>query len=437
MKKITLLFMAMVVAISAAAGVTSNKPLKMIDTKGERIKIEKSESSINHRKVLQASSDKVITEIPEGCEVKTYFRNSGTILYHWLIGIYARPTAGKFTIAIDPATNDAYIQDPIWYFDTYDTWIKGSYDPATGTIIIPTGQFIYWDDETQYGIEIDWGSSYAFQSGEDEEGNPEYMMDVILDERTTEIYMQIVGDEVYLLNTEGSIYAQFPEWGNTTCLLALNTGNDGWEALEFANHIGDYEMPFGELANIVPAVPAAPTADEWYDCGSEVGFSELYITLPQTDIDGNKIDFELLSYSVYVDNGNGPELFVFEEKDYYYDTEGLGDLTEIPYSVFYGGYDLTDYGIFFYRTNAPGYEPLFTENIGVQAIYTVDGVKNVSEIGWLYPVTTSADVLNADKTVASVRYYNVAGQQVAQPSGLTIQVTTYTDGTTSAVKVVK
>ena len=37
----------------------------------------------------------------------------------------------------------------------------------------------------------------------------------------------------------------------------------------------------------------------------------------------------------------------------------------------------------------------------------------------------------------NVRYFNVAGQEMAQPNGLTIQVTTYTDGTTSAVKVVK
>jgi len=43
----------------------------------------------------------------------------------------------------------------------------------------------------------------------------------------------------------------------------------------------------------------------------------------------------------------------------------------------------------------------------------------------------------ASKTVAGVRYFNLAGQEMAQPAGLTIQVTTYTDGTTDAVKVVK
>ena len=50
---------------------------------------------------------------------------------------------------------------------------------------------------------------------------------------------------------------------------------------------------------------------------------------------------------------------------------------------------------------------------------------------------TGIDEMNASKTVASVRYFNMAGQEVQQPSGLAIKVTTYTDGTTSAAKVIK
>ena len=90
-----------------------------------------------------------------------------------------------------------------------------------------------------------------------------------------------------------------------------------------------------------------------------------------------------------------------------------------------------------YRTNAEGYEPLFTENIGIQVYYTVNGEKNASEIVWLYDIDTNVAEINAGKTVANVRYFNVAGQEMAQPEGMTIKVTTYTDGTTSAVKVVK
>jgi hypothetical protein len=48
----------------------------------------------------------------------------------------------------------------------------------------------------------------------------------------------------------------------------------------------------------------------------------------------------------------------------------------------------------------------------------------------------SVDELAA-KTVANVRYFNMAGQEIQEANGVTIQVTTYTDGTTNAVKVIK
>lgn len=50
---------------------------------------------------------------------------------------------------------------------------------------------------------------------------------------------------------------------------------------------------------------------------------------------------------------------------------------------------------------------------------------------------TSIDEVAAGKQVAGVRYFNMAGQEMQQPQGLTIVVTSYTDGTTSSVKVVK
>ena len=52
-------------------------------------------------------------------------------------------------------------------------------------------------------------------------------------------------------------------------------------------------------------------------------------------------------------------------------------------------------------------------------------------------MTTGIDEMNANKTVANVRYFNMAGQEMQQADGMTIVVTTYTDGTTSAVKVMK
>ena len=61
------------------------------------------------------------------------------------------------------------------------------------------------------------------------------------------------------------------------------------------------------------------------------------------------------------------------------------------------------------------------------------------EIAYEFVVSpfTGIEEMNADKAVANVRYFNMAGQEMQQANGLTIMVTTYTDGTTSSKKVMK
>ena len=50
---------------------------------------------------------------------------------------------------------------------------------------------------------------------------------------------------------------------------------------------------------------------------------------------------------------------------------------------------------------------------------------------------TGVNEIANGKAVAGVRYFNLAGQEMQEANGVTIVVTTYTDGTTSAVKVMK
>ena len=70
---------------------------------------------------------------------------------------------------------------------------------------------------------------------------------------------------------------------------------------------------------------------------------------------------------------------------------------------------------------------------------TAPGMLDSTHGGLIFTIdpTTGLSEMNADKAVAGVRYFNMAGQEMQQPQGLTIVLTTYTDGTTSAVKVIK
>jgi hypothetical protein len=180
------------------------------------------------------------------------------------------------------------------------------------------------------------------------------------------------------------------------------------------------------------AVPADPEALEFFDCKDESGFTRFDFNINLVDVDGKPLHADNVTYSIYTDDD---QLFTFD-----YDTYGANngfdqDMTEIPYG--FTGYDFYLRRVYFYRTNT-GDNPLFNWRIGIQVHNTVDGVRNSSNIVYLEENPYNAiDGVKQGKTVASERYYNLAGQKVASPEGITIKVTTYTDGTTTTTKVVK
>ena len=75
----------------------------------------------------------------------------------------------------------------------------------------------------------------------------------------------------------------------------------------------------------------------------------------------------------------------------------------------------------------------------VEAYAVAPGKLPSDEIAYEFVLSKMTGVLEVvgDKQVAGVRYFNLAGQEMTEANGLTIVVTTYTDGTTSAVKVMK
>ena len=113
-----------------------------------------------------------------------------------------------------------------------------------------------------------------------------------------------------------------------------------------------------------------------------------------------------------------------EPSDIYYRVGILvdGDYVYGDWMLYTGEMNFTEEGT--YMIEAYAIAPGKLESEHIWDGFTVSKVVDVEE-------------LFAGKTVANVRYYNLAGQEMQQANGLTIMVTTFTDGTTSAVKVVK
>ncbi len=59
------------------------------------------------------------------------------------------------------------------------------------------------------------------------------------------------------------------------------------------------------------------------------------------------------------------------------------------------------------------------------------------QVGFSVSEATSIEELFADKNIASVRYFNMAGQEMQEANGICVTVYTFTDGTQTAIKVMK
>ncbi|MBQ9822653.1 MAG: hypothetical protein IJM58_11080 [Muribaculaceae bacterium] len=135
-------------------------------------------------------------------------------------------------------------------------------------------------------------------------------------------------------------------------------------------------------------VPADPTNLTWYDCGDESGHSYLTFTLPTVDVNGTPLDIEMMGYRIYTDDD---QIFTFNSALY---ENIFGSSTEVYYYSWEAGSDLQSNGVFFYRTNADGFERFFNTRIGVQVFYVNDNfsIGGVSNIVYTYLEDPVADL---------------------------------------------
>ena len=304
----------------------------------------------------------LITEQPEG-ELVEYLRTGDALVYTSGTGVAPTEQSGKAYIVYAPDGETVYLKNPLYGFPA-DTWVQGTVDG--NKITVPTGQFLSWNTTYQYGLILAWGSAEVVATSDTTSSIAyTYYPDV------TEITYTIDGNTISLDNSIGTSVND----GFESCTGLTGFWNDD---LTWQGHI-DWNNVYTKYVP-APASPADPTADDWYDSGAESGYTYFRFTLPTVDTEGNALDPEYLSYSIYTDND---QIFTFDAETYSYDLEYTGDLTEIPNWIYSGGYDFGTSKVYFYRTNAEGFDPMFTWRIGIQVHYTVNGVKSSSNIVYL------------------------------------------------------
>lgn len=409
MKKLSLLLICALVAMSASAIVqSSGNAYRSLD-------------KMQHSGTLKAPSRvDIITEQPEGTVVN--YSRGGEYMTVSLYGYEANYQTGRVKMVYADDGKTVYIQDPLCYGEGVGVWVQGELSDDGSTISVPLGQYVAYNEDYGYGLILAWGSTMFIDLGDDF-----YWLDFYADETKTDVCYAVDAENgiITMMDSEGSVENPYPYNCEATGLAGV-WSDDGTVATI------EWNSCWTRMGDAVPAVPANPEVLDFFDCGDEDGYTRLDFNINLVDVDGNPLDADYVTYSVYVDND---EVFIFDYETYGSYNPISGDMDEIPYG--FSGEDFYLRRVYFYRTNM-GDNPFFSWRIGLQVHYTVDGIRNSSDIVYLevYPHTAVNEVSTA-KQVSSVSYYNMAGQQLSQPSGLTIQVTTYSDGTTSATKVIK
>lgn len=171
-------------------------------------------------------------------------------------------------------------------------------------------------------------------------------------------------------------------------------------------------------AGDVPATPATPEITNWSEADGLVQF-----VIPSTDVDGNFINPDKLTYRIYLDG----ELHKFTPEEYAYLAE---EMTDIPYA-FTDNYDIYTNGSL---KSIYLHAPAFT-TIEVESTYTVDGDARVSQRA-LYSGIES--VAANSSQIVSETYTDILGRTVASPApgSLLIKTSVHADGTRTVSKVI-
>ena len=280
-------------------------------------------------------------------------------------------------------------------------WMKASieYDDYTATVSIAQNQYM--------GVAFD--SYFIYTKCAKIEETPNGYADYVL--MPDDYVYQLVWDF-----EEETMKAKDPD-----VLLLFNVGNESADPLESVDDLLLARQDSYE------GTPVNPSNLRFADFIVEEDYSQFFFDIPAVSTDGDYLLTNDLSYVVYVDG----EPWTFDAEEY----EIEDNLEEIPWSF-------SDYWICWgVENNIERETDFFIDGIstlGVQSIYKYNGKETRSEIITLdLDDPTSVADINAGKKVADVKYYDIAGREMANPAaGIAIKRVVYEDGTVASFKKV-
>lgn len=180
--------------------------------------------------------------------------------------------------------------------------------------------------------------------------------------------------------------------------------------------------PYFKLNPIKAATPENPEITNYIAYNPSFGWGQITFTLPLTSTDGEVLVKDNYTYIIYIDN----EPYTFNPEDYSKVPEAM---EQVPYAYD----DDVNFGVVGLAHTVRFV--VDADNVGIQALYTVDGETLSSEVISVKPVVS---VENVEAQAVGVEFYNLNGQRVLNPAqGVFIKKILFENGRTMTQKVVK
>ena len=266
-----------------------------------------------------------------------------------------------------------YFKNPLQSMN-YDTWIMGTLNEDKTSIKVLLPQFLNFENADDFGVPLMRGSSQMIEGYD--------VLEILNNELYEEITFAIDGNTIKLENTWADFTAPYPDNFKAGGICAYDSyeGVGNIEANIVYTLESDTPEPTEKTAD--PVINGYPTDNGTAYC------VEIVPSEPST-----------IYYRVQKDN----EPFT-------------------NWTTYVNDLIFNNRGIYVVEAYAKADNKLPS-----------DDVYHEFEI----MLSTGVSEMTAGKQIVNSRYYNVMGQEIQQPDGVTIIVTTYSDGTTTAAKVMK
>ena len=255
----------------------------------------------------------------------------------------------------------------------YDTWIMGTLNEDKTRIKVVLPQFLNFENGVDFGVPLQKGESKM---------NQDNIFEVTSEELYYEITYAIDGNTIKLENTWADFTAPYPD----------NFVAGGICAYDSYEGVGNIEANIVYTLESDTPEPTEKTADPV--------------------INGYPMD-NSTAYCVEIVPSEPSTIYYRVQKD----NEPFTNWTTYANDLIFN-----NRGIYLVEAYAKADDKLPSNHL-----------YHEFEIS----LSTGVDEMTAGKQIVESRYYNVMGQEIQQPDGVTIIVTTYSDGTTTATKVMK